>query len=87
MAISTSGLLILVLVLVLIQLVIISLIVLYWFRALLDCINHEKDKEKKLIWLLVILFGGLIGAILYKFIRVPERMKEINKRMDKVMYG
>ena len=47
----------------------------FWIWMLVDCIKYEKDN--KIVWVLVILLLGVLGAILYYFIvqRVPKRKK------------
>jgi hypothetical protein len=37
----------------------------FWISMLIDCIN--RDFDDKLIWVLVICLGNLLGAILYYF--------------------
>ncbi len=40
----------------------------FWVRMLIDCINRDFPKENdKIVWILVILFGNWLGAILYYF--------------------
>lgn len=33
--------------------------------ALVDCIRNENLKDKKVIWILIIIFANIIGPILY----------------------
>ncbi|HAY42715.1 MAG TPA: hypothetical protein DCY59_03830 [Micrococcaceae bacterium] len=45
-----------------------------WLWALIDCIRNEPATgNDKIIWLLVIIFLGFIGAILYLRIQRPKR--------------
>jgi phospholipase D-like protein len=47
----------------------------FWIWMLVDCLTNEpKNGSTRLIWVLVILFGHILGAILYFFIRRPVRM-------------
>lgn len=49
---------------------------LLWIWALLDCLQFESGPEgQRLPWLLVILFGAGIGALIYLFLRRPQRHK------------
>lgn len=42
--------------------------------ALIDCVKNEPDEgNDKLIWILVILLLGWIGALVYYFVRVNNR--------------
>jgi len=56
---------------------VISLLVfVFWVWMLIDCLKNEPSTgNDKIIWGLVILFTG-IGALLYYFIRRPERIKQ-----------
>ncbi|MCH9789287.1 MAG: PLD nuclease N-terminal domain-containing protein, partial [Planctomycetes bacterium] len=48
----------------------------FWVWMLIDCLKNEPSTgNDKIIWGLVIAFTG-IGALLYYFIRRPERIKQ-----------
>ncbi|WP_298867809.1 PLDc N-terminal domain-containing protein [uncultured Gimesia sp.] len=48
----------------------------FWVWMLIDCLKNEPSTgNDKIIWALVMLFTG-IGALLYYFIRRPERIKQ-----------
>lgn len=50
----------------------------YWIRVLIDCASNEASTgNDKIIWLLIIFFGGLLGALLYVFVRRPQRIAEL----------
>lgn len=46
----------------------------FWLWMLIDCLKRPDDKfaiggnNAKLIWILVILFAGFIGALIYYFL-------------------
>ncbi|HLX61288.1 MAG TPA: PLDc N-terminal domain-containing protein [Planctomycetota bacterium] len=45
-----------------------------WIVALVDCIKNEPSTgNDKLIWILIIILTGWVGAILYFVIRKPQR--------------
>lgn len=47
----------------------------FWIWMLVDCIKHESDEgNNKLIWVLVIIFTQLLGAIIYFFVQRRERL-------------
>ena len=47
-----------------------------WLWALVDCLRDETAVgNEKLLWALIILLGGAIGAILYLVIRRPQRRR------------
>jgi len=49
-------------------------VIVFWFWMLIDCLKRQDDMFKfggnhaKLIWVLVIIFTGLIGALIYYFL-------------------
>lgn len=49
-----------------------------WIWMLVDCATKESSAgNDKLIWVLVILFTHLLGAMIYFFIRRPQRKREL----------
>jgi hypothetical protein len=50
---------------------------LFWLWMVVDCVTRESaEGNTKLGWLIVIVFTHLIGALLYFFLRRPERIEE-----------
>jgi hypothetical protein len=48
----------------------------FWIWMLVDCLQNEPPgSNDKLIWVLVILFGHLLGAAIYYFVRRAERLR------------
>ena len=46
----------------------------FWIWMIVDCALHESSTgNDKTVWILVILFTHLIGALLYYFVRRPRR--------------
>lgn len=44
-----------------------------WFWMLFDCIRYENEGDK-LVWILLIVLTGIIGAFIYLFARrIPRR--------------
>jgi hypothetical protein len=51
-----------------------------WIWALVDCLLHEPAQANtKLIWIIVIVFTHLVGAILYLLLRRSRRMTMMNR--------
>lgn len=49
-----------------------------WVWILVDCITKEPSEgNDKIAWLLLIIFVPLLGALLYYFVRRPERIKAV----------
>ena len=48
----------------------------FWLWILIDCVTKEPSEgNDKIVWTILILFLPWIGAILYYFVRRPERIK------------
>ncbi|MDZ4178075.1 MAG: PLD nuclease N-terminal domain-containing protein [Coriobacteriia bacterium] len=46
----------------------------FWVWMLVDCATNEPSTgNDKLMWVLIILFTHLVGAIIYYFVRRPQR--------------
>jgi len=46
----------------------------FWISMLIDAIKHSPDKMK-IVWVIVIIFTHLIGAIIYYFVEKRQRNK------------
>ena len=54
-------------------------IFIFWLWMLIDCLQRKFND--KLLWVLVIIFAGIIGAILYYFlVKSKKRRKSKKKR-------
>lgn len=61
-------------------LILIALSFLFWLWMLIDCLTHEpKYGDERLIWVLVIIFTQIIGALIYFFVRRPRRWAEVQQ--------
>ena len=49
--------------------------VLAWLWTLVDCVRHEPEGNEKLIWIVVILLFGFVGAFFYSVGRRKKRIK------------
>jgi len=48
----------------------------FWIWMLVDCATKEPSQgNDKLIWILIIVFTHWIGALIYFFVRRPERKR------------
>jgi len=53
----------------LIALIISILVFVFWILMIIDCVKRKfKEDIEKIVWILVIIFTGLIGALIYYFI-------------------
>ena len=52
----------------------------FWIWALVDCVSNEPSEgNDKIIWVLIILFLQAIGALVYYFVRRPQRIARFGK--------
>jgi phage shock protein C len=64
-----------------------------WIWALIDCLKSEKETTEKLIWVIVIVFLNILGALLYFFLNNKVEMKGKSKKRlerskeDRVLAG
>ncbi|MBP1909829.1 PLDc N-terminal domain-containing protein [Methanolobus bombayensis] len=50
---------------------------LFWLWMLIDCATKEPSEgNDKLIWIIIIVFTHLLGALVYFFVRRPKRIHE-----------
>ena len=47
----------------------------FWVWILVDCVTRERQPNDRLVWSLVILLAPGIGALIYYFVRRPNRQK------------
>lgn len=48
----------------------------FWIWMLYDCLVHEPSNgNDKIIWVLVIVFTNIIGALIYYFVRYRTRTR------------
>jgi hypothetical protein len=49
----------------------------FWIWMIVDCASNEPSVgNDKVIWILVIVLAGWIGALIYYFARRPTRIRE-----------
>lgn len=46
-----------------------------WIWMLIDCASNEPEGTDKIVWILVIVFTHLLGALIYLLVRRPERIR------------
>jgi uncharacterized membrane protein len=52
----------------------------FWVWMLIECATKESSSgNDKLIWILIILFTHLIGALIYFLVRRPKRIREFGE--------
>ena len=50
----------------------------FWLWTLVECVTKEPSEgNDKIVWTILIIFVPWIGAILYYFVRRPERIKVV----------
>ncbi len=52
----------------------------FWIWMLIDCVTNEPSEgNDKLIWVLIIVLLSWLGALIYWFVRRPQRIKQLGK--------
>ena len=52
----------------------------FWIWMLIDCATKETSEgNDKVIWILIILFTHIIGALIYFFVRRPMRIRLLKR--------
>jgi prolipoprotein diacylglyceryltransferase len=70
-----------VLLLVLLFAAIAVLALIFWIWMIIDCAKRDfKNETEKIVWILVIVLAGLIGAIIYYFVIKASKTKGVAKK-------
>ena len=52
----------------------------FWIWMLVECATKESDTgNTKVVWAIIIVFTNMIGAMIYYFVRRPQRWKELGR--------
>lgn len=52
----------------------------FWVWMLVDCaLNEPSQGSDKIVWVLVVLFANFIGALIYFFVRRPQRRAALGR--------
>lgn len=50
-----------------------------WIWIIIDSALNEPSGSEKIVWLLIVLLGGWIGAAIYWIVRGPKRIEQFGK--------
>ena len=68
------------LILILMFFLVAILVFVFWIWTIVDCTRRDFRKENdKIVWILLIIFTGPIGSIIYYF-EVHRRFKKVNRK-------
>jgi hypothetical protein len=52
----------------------------FWIWMVIDCATQEPDSgNTKIVWIIIIVFMQIIGALIYFFVRRPQRRWEVSE--------
>lgn len=52
----------------------------FWIWMLVDCaVNESANDNNKIVWVLIILFANVLGALIYFLVRRNQRIQEIGR--------
>ena len=62
--------------------------VFFWIWMLIDCVKNEPSEgNEKIIWILIIIFTHFIGALIYYFVRRPQRLRAAAAQPPSIISG
>ena len=47
----------------------------FWIWMIVDCATHERNSTEKIVWIVIIVFTHLLGALIYFFVRRRGRVR------------
>jgi phospholipase D-like protein len=57
-----------------------TIAMIFWIWVIYECVTKESSEgNDKVAWLLFILFVPVVGALIYYFVRRPERIKSVGQ--------
>jgi hypothetical protein len=49
----------------------------FWIMTIIDCaVKEPSEGSDKVVWLLIIIFLNWVGALIYRFVRRPQRIQK-----------
>lgn len=55
-------------------------ITVFWIRMVIECAIKEPDTgNTKIIWIIIVVLGGVVGAGIYYFVRRPQRQWDMRE--------
>jgi prolipoprotein diacylglyceryltransferase len=51
-----------------------------WLWMLVDCATKESNEgNTKIVWIIIIVFTNIVGAVIYLLVRRPQRYRELHR--------
>lgn len=52
----------------------VAFMMIYWILMIIDCIKRDnwESENDKVLWILIILLAGIIGALIYRFVVISK---------------
>jgi TctA family transporter len=63
-------------------LIVVAILLFFWIRAILEIARSSMSAKNKIWWLLLVIFTGLIGLIIYSVWRIANRQHD--KSVEKI---
>lgn len=52
----------------------------FWIKMIVECATREPSEgNDRVVWTIIIVFTHVVGALIYYFVRRPERMAEVGR--------
>jgi hypothetical protein len=53
---------------------------LFWIAMIIECATREPETgNNKIVWIIILVFTHFVGALIYYFVRRPERVREFGR--------
>jgi cytochrome bd-type quinol oxidase subunit 2 len=63
-----------------IALAVVVLVFAFWIWMIVDCATKEPSEgNDKVVWIVIIVFAQIIGALIYFFVRRPQRQATLGR--------
>ena len=52
----------------------------FWIKMVIECATKEPDTgNTKIVWIIIVVLGGIVGAGIYYFVRRPQRQWDMHE--------
>jgi|HubBroStandDraft_3_1064219.scaffolds.fasta_scaffold206541_2 LPXTG-motif cell wall-anchored protein len=59
---------------------IVLLCAVFWIKMVIECATKEPDTgNTKIVWIIIVVLGGIVGAGIYYFVRRPQRQWDLHE--------
>jgi hypothetical protein len=57
-----------------------GVLLIFWLDMIAECVARESKRDNdRVVWLIIIIWFNVVGALIYYFVRRPQRIKELGR--------